>query len=118
MALIADQKAGDRRVVVHQQPAFAVEDLSARGKNGNLADAVGLRKSMVVLSADYLEPPKPEDQHQHYGDDGVLESAYLDGRYVLGLAFEFGEKITHSIHRRSYAAARRVRQGQWPGGPL
>ena len=38
--LLADQEAGDGRIVVDDEAVFAVEELAARGQDGFLADAV------------------------------------------------------------------------------
>jgi hypothetical protein len=42
--LLANQEAGDRRIVVHQQPAVAIQQLAPRRQHRHLANAVLLRQ--------------------------------------------------------------------------
>ena len=53
-ALLADQVAGDRRVVVDDQPVFAIKELAARGHHRLLADAVLLGLEAVIVHLQHL----------------------------------------------------------------
>ena len=76
-AWLADQKAGDGGVVVHQQAAFAVEQLAPGRQDRHLADPVLLRQDAVVLRSHDLEPPQAREQHQQNRDDHVLHDRQL-----------------------------------------
>ena len=77
-ARLTDQEAGDGGVVVHQQAAFAIEQLAPRRQDGHLADTVLLRQGAVVLRTDHLQPPQAGEQHQQNGDDHVLHDRELE----------------------------------------
>ena len=79
-ARFADQEAGDGGIVVHQQAAFAIEQLAPRRQDGHLADTVLLRQRAVVLRANHLQPPQAREQHQQNADDRVLHDRELERR--------------------------------------
>ena len=79
-ARFADQKAGDGGIIVHQQAAFAIEQLAPRSQNGHLADAILLRQRAVVLRSDHLQPPQAGEQYQQDGDDRILHDRQLECR--------------------------------------
>ena len=58
LVLLANQEAGDGRVVVDQQAVFAVKELAAGGQDGHLADAVLLGQFAEVARAQHLQPPQ------------------------------------------------------------
>ena len=58
LALLAHQKARDRRIVVHHEPVFAVEELAARRQDRLFADAVLLGQHPVALHVQHLQPPQ------------------------------------------------------------
>jgi hypothetical protein len=49
--LLRNQEAGDGGIIVDQQAAIAIIDLSARRQDGNFADAVGFRQGTIILRA-------------------------------------------------------------------
>jgi len=77
--LLADQKTGDRGVVVHQQVPIAVEELAAGGQHRNLANAVLLGELTIRLRAQHLQPPQSGRQHQQDEQNAVLHRCQLDG---------------------------------------
>ncbi len=79
-ARFADQEAGDGGIIVHQQTAFAVEQLAPRSQDGHLADAILLRQRAVVLRSDDLQPPQAGEQYQQDGDDRILHDRQLERR--------------------------------------
>ncbi len=81
--LLANQKAGDRWVVVHDQPVLAIEEFAAWGQHGLFADAVLLGQKAVVVRAQHLQPPKPRGQRQHHQEDAVLHHRQLEGRKLF-----------------------------------
>ncbi len=70
--LIAQQQHGERRIVVNDDAAFAVEDLAARRQNGDLLDAVLLGQRAVVIVARYLQAPQPEGKNKKDSQQDVL----------------------------------------------
>ena len=79
-ARFANQEAGDGGVIVHQQTAFAIEQLAPRRQDGHLADTVLLRQGAVVLRSDHLQPPQAGEQYQQDADDRVLHDRQLECR--------------------------------------
>ena len=47
--LLAEEIAGDRRIVVDQQATFAVEEAASRGENRHLANPVGFGEDAVAV---------------------------------------------------------------------
>ncbi len=82
-ALLANQKAGDRRVVVHHQPALAIEEFAAGGEHGLLADAVLLGLEPEVLRVQDLKPPQAGSQRQHHDQNAVLRHSQLEAGELL-----------------------------------
>ena len=77
--LIAQEIAGDGRVVVDEQTAFAVEEAAARGEDGDLADAVGLGEDAVVGAVEDLEAVEADEEDGENGGDDVLRRMELGG---------------------------------------
>ena len=48
LRLVGHEEAGDRRIVVHQQAAFAVKEAAPRRQDRHLADAIGLGQFAVI----------------------------------------------------------------------
>ena len=88
--LLADQEAGDRRVVVHDQPVFAVEELAAAGHHRLLADAVLLGELAEVLRAQHLQPPQSGRQRQHHQQNAVLHHRQLEGGELFAASAAVG----------------------------
>ena len=61
---VAQQQSGKGRIVVHDDAAFAVEDLAAGRQNGDFASLVFFRQRRVELALHHLQPPQPVGQHQ------------------------------------------------------
>ena len=70
--LIAQQQHGERRIVVDDDAAFAVEDLAARRQDGDLLDAVLFGQRCVVIAARHLQAPQPEGKNQKDSQQDVL----------------------------------------------
>ncbi len=68
-ALLTNQETGDRRVIVHQKPAVAIEELAPGSEDGHFANTVLLRQVAVVLRAQHLQPPQTGEQHQQNSHD-------------------------------------------------
>ncbi len=81
--LLAQQVAGDRRVVVDNDPAFPVQDASPRGQHRHLAHPVLLRQHTVLRRPEHLQPPKPDPQHQQNQCHDILQSRQLPRRDLL-----------------------------------
>ncbi len=92
--LLAQQVGVGAGVIVDQQPAFAVEDASARGEHGLLADAVGFGEHAVVVGAEHLQVPKAEHEHDQDEDDDVLRGVQLAGRELF---FAVEEGSCHGV---------------------
>ena len=73
--LLPHQKAGNRRIVVNDQPAFTIEDLAPWRQNRHFADAVGLRQRVIVLPANHLKPPQPKNENSENGRNDVLDDS-------------------------------------------
>ena len=92
--LVAQQEAGNRGVVVHEDAALAVEYLAARREHGILADAVGLGEHAVAVRAEDLQAPHPGGEHGEEQHDEVLGRVQLACRDLLiagVVAFGAGE---------------------------
>jgi hypothetical protein len=92
--LLAEEVAGDGGVVVDEQAAFAVEEASARGEDGDLADSVGLGEDAVAIGADDLEAPETHDEGDEDKRDYVLRDSELErgellfaAEWVIGTRF-------------------------------
>src|ERR1019366_5296774 len=70
--LIAQQQHRERRIVVHDDAAFAVQDLAARREDGDLLDAILFSQRAVITAARHLQAPQPEGKHQEDSQQNVL----------------------------------------------
>ncbi len=70
--LIAQQQHRERRIVVNDDAAFAVENLAARRQHRDLLDAVLFGQSGVVVAARHLQAPQPESKNQENAQQDVL----------------------------------------------
>ena len=77
--LVAQQQDGGRRAIIHNDAAFAVEDLAAGRENGNGAHAIALRQHFVFIAADDLQVPQAQRQHHKHQQDAVLHGGEFDG---------------------------------------
>ena len=77
---ITQQQRGERRIVVDDVAAFAVENLAARGENRHIANAVFLRQAGVLVALRHLQTPQPISQDQENGQDDVLHRSEADRR--------------------------------------
>jgi len=92
--LFANQKTGDRGVVVHQQVAVAIEEFAAGGQHRLLADAILLGEKPVVVRTQHLQPPKPSSQRQHHQQNAVLHRRQLQGGELLAAIDSAGIHIS------------------------
>ena len=96
---IAQQQSGERRIVVDDDAALAVENLAAGRENRNFASLVLLRQRRVELALHHLQPPQPIGQHQKNDEDDVLHRSQAGTRYFFVAA-------KHGISRRSSVVGR------------
>ena len=80
---IAQEQRSERRIIVYDGPAFAVQNLSTRGQDWKVADFISLRLLRVLIALHHLEPPQSISQHQKYGQDDVLCCSEADRRYFF-----------------------------------
>ena len=64
---------------IDDEAAFAVEKLTAGSEDWDFTDTVGFCESVVILAADHLKPPQPEDENRHDGRDDVLDDGEAKG---------------------------------------
>jgi hypothetical protein len=84
--LFAKEVAGDGRIVVDEEPAFAVEDLAARCEDGDFADAVGFGERTEAFGVEHLEAPEADEKNRENERDKVLEGMELADGKLLRLA--------------------------------
>jgi hypothetical protein len=70
--LIAQQQHRERRIVVDDDAAFAIENFAARRQDGDLLDAILFGQIAVVVVAGDLEPPQTESENQENSQQDVL----------------------------------------------
>ena len=78
VALLANEEAGGRRIVVDDQAALAIEELAARCHHGNFADAVLLCQHAEAVRAQHLQAPQAGDERQHHEQNSPLDCYQLD----------------------------------------
>ena len=84
--LFAEEVAGDGGVVVDEEAAFAVEELAARGEDGNFADAVGFGEGTEVVGAEHLKAPEAGEEDDENQRDEILGGVELADGQLLGFA--------------------------------
>src|SRR5581483_1394605 len=101
--LVAQQQHRERRVVIDDDPAFAIEDFPARRQDRYLLDPVLFGKIGVMLVAGDLEPPKSVTEDQKNREDHVLNNRQPErGDFFLSAKHRSGS-YSQSMHpgRRS-----------------
>ncbi len=89
VVLLANQEAGDGRIVVNEETALAIEELAAGGEDWLLANAVLLGEQAEVLSAEDLHPPQLRGEHEHQDEDAVLHHRCFEwGEFFAALSAE------------------------------
>jgi hypothetical protein len=103
--LFAEEVAGDGGVVVDEEAAFAVEELAARGEDGDFADTVGFGERTETFGVEYLETPEPGEEDGEYQRDEILGGVELADGQLLGLAsgssvlgFGMGMRMVDGFH--------------------
>jgi hypothetical protein len=84
--LFAEEITGDRRVVIDEEAAFAVEQAATGGEDRNLADPVGLCEGTEIIRAKYLEAPETGDENDENSRNNVLGRMKFARRDFFGLA--------------------------------
>jgi hypothetical protein len=84
--LLAEKIAGNRGVVVHEEPLLAVEEFTARSEDRDLADAIGLSERAEVVGVDHLKAPEADQQNSQDQGNKVLDGVELATRQLLCLA--------------------------------
>jgi hypothetical protein len=84
--LFAEEVAGDGRVVVDEEAAFAVEELAAGGEDGDLADTVGFGERTETFGVEYLEAPESGEEDGENKRDEILGGVQLAHGQLLGFA--------------------------------
>ena len=81
--LVADQVAGGTRVIVDQQPAFAIEQPATRRQHRHLANPVLLGQRPIVISIEHLQAPQAKHQNPQNRDHYILCCVQLRRRELL-----------------------------------
>jgi hypothetical protein len=84
--LFAKQEAGDGGIVVDEEAAFAVEELSAGSEDGNLADTVGFGERTEAFGVENLEAPESGEEDDENQRDEILGGMELADGQLFGLA--------------------------------
>ena len=77
LQVFARQIQAERRVIVDDHAAVAIQNLAARREHRNRLDAVFKRAFLIHLRIADLQVPKAGDQKQEDGDGGVLKKGDL-----------------------------------------
>src|SRR6266404_1811110 len=96
---IAQQERGKRRVIIDNDPAFAIEDFAAWRQNWHIAHPVLLRQLRILATLHDLQPPQSVCQKQENEQYDVLHG----GKPERGNFFFAAE------HQSSVPASRRSR---------
>jgi hypothetical protein len=103
--LFAEEIAGDGGVVVDEEAAFAVEDLAARGEDGDFADAIGFGEGTEVFGVEDLEAPESGEEDDEDERDEILGGVKLADGELLGFAvgagglgFGMGMRMVDGFH--------------------
>jgi hypothetical protein len=84
--LLTEEVAGDGGVVVHEEAAFAVEELAAGGEDGDFADTVGFGEGTEAFGVEYLEAPESGKEDGENQRDEILGGVEFADGQLLGLA--------------------------------
>jgi hypothetical protein len=84
--LFTEEIAGDGGVVVDEEAAIAIEELAARGKDRDLADAVGFGEGTEAFGVEHLEAPEAGEKNGENKRDEILGGVELADGQLLGLA--------------------------------
>jgi hypothetical protein len=84
--LFTEEIAGDGGVVVDEEAAFAVEELTARGEDGDFADAVGFGERTETIGVDDLKAPEAGEEDSEDKRHEILRGVQLADGQLLGLA--------------------------------
>ncbi len=98
LQLLAQEQHRERRIVVHDDAAFAVEYLAARRQDGHLADAVLLRQRLVLIAARDLQTRKPHRQHDEDHQDRVLHERQFYGWDFFAISVPLGASGRHTAN--------------------
>ena len=85
LTLFPEEIAGDRGIIIDEEAAFAVEEFSAGGKDGNFADAVGFCERTEAFGVENLEPPEAGKEDRENERDEILGRVKLADGQLLGL---------------------------------
>jgi len=69
--IVAEKQDTERRIVVHQDAAIAVQHTAARSDDGNGTNAIALGHLTVLIGVDDLEFPETEEQQTDHAHDDV-----------------------------------------------
>src|SRR5260370_977753 len=69
--IVAKEEHAERRPVVHQHAAIAVQHAAARRDHGNVTHAIALGHGAVLVGIDDLQLPKADQQHADHSHDDV-----------------------------------------------
>src|SRR5208283_4826135 len=89
---ITQQQRRKRRIVVDDDPAFSVQNLSARRQDRHVAHAVLLRQQRVFPALHHLQPPQAVSKKQEYEQNHVLH-----GGEPIGGNFFFAAEHQSSV---------------------
>src|SRR6266853_562040 len=103
--IIAQEEHAERRPVVHQNPAIAVQHAAARRNHGNVTHAVALGHGAVLIGVDDLELPEADEQHADHAHDEVGGH----GQPRLRQSIVVAEPVRHENPAREYFYLRAFR---------
>jgi len=69
--IVAEKQDTERRIIVHQDTAIAVQHTAARSDDGNGTNAIALGHLTVLIGVDDLEFPEAEEQQANHAHDDV-----------------------------------------------
>jgi hypothetical protein len=88
--LFAEEIAGDGGIVVDEEASFAVEELAARGEDGDLANSVGFGEGTKVFRVEHLETPEAGEQDSENECNEILGGVELADGQLFGFASRAG----------------------------
>ena len=109
--LVAQHEHGERRIVIDDDPSFAIEDFAARREDRNLLDTILFGERRVVVVARDLEAPQTEREDEEYPEDDVLHNRQPERRYFFLSAKHWGGSYSHSMRQRLRMSSDLLGQG-------
>ncbi len=99
--IVAEEKNAERRVVIDQNPAVAIEHAAARRNDRYRADAVTVGPLRILVGIDDLEFPESDQQKADHAYDDVGDDSQPSLRQSIIVA----EPVRHEIPARAFSWA-------------